>query len=358
MRLLRGDTDRRPRNDTFKTISDDMKIGIGFNGIGIPLREAVTLAAAADRAGLDSVWVAEDAWITGRDAITLLGSIAAVTQQVWLGTNLLPAHHSRHLQLLASTVAALDDLSNHRFILGIGAATKWASYPANAKPLQLMRECITGLRALTAGQEFILNDKPLLLRSREQIYMWDLPPLPDKPPPIYLGGRGPKMTQLAGEIADGLLVELYVAPTEIPERTRELHIGARAAGRDPDTLEVACNIHITVTADGAIDERLRQHMAGWYAARVPKEAIERANLDVQEVERMTHLMRTDGRAAAAAFVTRPMVQNLCVAGIVEECLAKLTEYQAAGVTHAILMPFGGDPQLALQVGVEFKRQNT
>lgn len=334
-----------------------MKIGIGFNGIGIPLREAVTIAAAADHAGLDSVWVAEDAWITGRDAIALLGSIAAVTRQAWLGTNLLPAHHSRHLQLLASTVAALDDLSDHRFILGIGAATKWASYPANAKPLQIMRECITGIRTLLAGKEFVLNDQPLLLRSREQIYMWDLPPLPEKKTPIYLGGRGPKMTQLAGEIADGLLVELYVAPTEIPERLRELHIGARAAGRDPASLEVACNIHITVTQDGAIDERVREHMAGWYATRVPPEAVARANLDVQEVERMTNVVRSDGRAAAASLVTRPMVQNLCVAGTVEECAAKLKEYQATGVTHAILMPFGGDPNLVIDVGAECKRQN-
>lgn len=334
-----------------------MKIGLGFNGVGIPLRSAVTLAKAADRAGLDSVWVAEDGWITGRDAVAFLGSIAAVTERVTLGTNLMPAHHSRHLQLLASTVAAIDELSEGRFILGIGAGTRWASYPANARPLQLMRECITGIRTLTAGDEFLVNGQALVLQSREQIFSWQLPQAFSRVIPIYLGGRGPRMTRLAGELADGLLIELCVAPTEIPERVHELRAGAEAVGRDPNSLEIACNIHITVTENGELDENLRAHLANWYDTRAPDDAIRRAHLNLEEVERVRTVVKTEGRRAAAAFVTRPMVQNLCAAGTPEECLSKLGDYAAAGVTHAILMPFGGDVNLALEVGLEYQRRH-
>jgi 5,10-methylenetetrahydromethanopterin reductase len=220
----------------------------------------------------------------------------------------------------------------------------------------MMRECIMGIRTLLAGEEYSLIGHPLTLQFREQIFSWELPAISSRKVPIYLGGRGPKMTRLAGELADGLLIELCVPPVEIPERTGELHVGAEQAGRDPSSLEVACNIHTTVTSDGELDEQLREHIAGWYATRVPDSSLERTPLDVREVEHIRSIVESQGRRAAAAFVTRPMIQNLCAAGTPDECLNKLFEYQAAGVTHAILMPFGGDPYLAIQVGVEFKRR--
>ncbi len=332
-----------------------MQVGIGFNGVGIPLRRAVELARQLEGAGLDSVWVAEDGWITGRDAVSPLGAIALATERVQLGTNLLPAHHSRHLFLLAITAATLDELSQGRFILGLGAGAGWPSYPAQAKPLQMMREAANGIRTLLADGEFELGGSHLQLRTSEPIYSWDLPRAPRSGVPIYLAGRGPKMCQLAGEIGDGLLIELYVPPTEVPVRLAQMRIGAEHAGRDPATLAVACNIHITATRDGELDERLRSHIARWYATRVNDEVIARAGLDPEEVFRLRERVERDGHKAAASSVTRTMVEALCLAGTPEACAQRLNEYESAGVTHAILMPFGGDPELAIQVGAEWLR---
>jgi 5,10-methylenetetrahydromethanopterin reductase len=332
-----------------------MQVGIGFNGVGIPLRRAVELARQAEEAGLDSVWVAEDGWITGRDAVSSLGAITVATERIQLGTNLLPAHHSRHLHLLAATVAAMDELSHGRFILGLGAGTGWPSYPARARPLRMMREATEGIRTLIAGGTFELNGHDLKLQTTEPIYAWELPKPVRRHVPIYLAGRGPKMTQLVGEIADGLLIELYVPPTEVPERLAQMRIGAERAGRDPATLEVACNIHITASRDGELDERLRSHIARWYATRVSDDVIARAGLDPAEVAHVQGRVEREGHTAAGADVTRPMVDALCAAGTPDACRKKLLEYQAAGVTHAILMPFGGDPDLAIQVGAEYLR---
>jgi 5,10-methylenetetrahydromethanopterin reductase len=152
-----------------------------------------------------------------------------------------------------------------------------------------------------------------------------------------------------------LLIELYVPPTEVPERLAQMRIGAERAGRDPATLEVACNIHITASRDGELDERLRSHIARWYATRVSDDVIARAGLDPAEVAHVQGRVEREGHTAAGADVTRPMVDALCAAGTPDACRKKLLEYQAAGVTHAILMPFGGDPDLAIQVGAEYLR---
>jgi alkanesulfonate monooxygenase SsuD/methylene tetrahydromethanopterin reductase-like flavin-dependent oxidoreductase (luciferase family) len=83
------------------------------------------------------------------------------TEWIGIGTNLIPAHHARHLHLLAATVAAVDEISQGRLMIGIGASTRWPSYPANARPLKMMRDAILGLRALLAGQEYDLDGQDL-----------------------------------------------------------------------------------------------------------------------------------------------------------------------------------------------------
>ena len=221
-----------------------MKIGIGFNGVGLPIRSAIELAQKAELAGYDSVWVAEDGWITGRDAISPLACMAYLTERVSLGTNLIPVHHSRHLHLTAVTAATIDEISNGRFIIGIGVGAGWPSYPEHAHPLKLIRDAILGLRALLTGQEYELDGKHITLRTNTPIYSWDLPSEVRKHMPIYLGARGPKITQLAGELADGVIIELYVPVTEIAPRLQNFYLGSQAAGRDPESLDVVMNLHI------------------------------------------------------------------------------------------------------------------
>jgi 5,10-methylenetetrahydromethanopterin reductase len=334
-----------------------VRVGVGFNAIGIPLRAAVNLARQAEDTGLDSAWVAEDGWFTGRDAVSVLGAMAAVTERIGLGTNIIPAHHSRHLQLLAATAATLDDLSSGRLMIGIGAGMRWASYPANAKPLQMMRQAVGGIRALISGQPYVLDDKRLRLRDPEPLFAWPLPSEIRPCVPIYLAGRGPRMTALAGEIADGIVIELYVPPVEIADRLERFHKAARDAGRDPNGLEVVCNVHVTVTPDGSIDERLRLQVARWLAMRVPEDVVRRAGLEIEAVCRVRERLLAGLQEEAVRLVTPSMVRAICVAGSPEDCLRQIEAYERVGVTRVVLLPLGGDPLLAIDVGAEYVRNN-
>ncbi|MBI2940157.1 MAG: LLM class flavin-dependent oxidoreductase [Chloroflexi bacterium] len=330
-----------------------MRVGLGFDGSWLPLRAAIELARRAERAGYESVWVAEDLF-TGRDAFSPLGAIAMVTERVGLGTCIVPVHHSRHLHVLASSAAAIDEISSGRFILGLGAGLGWPSYPEDARPLLMMREAIDGTRALLAGETFECQGKKLKLQGT---FSWDVLPQVRPRIPIYVGARGPKMTQLTGELADGIILELWVAPTEIAERRYHLERGARRAGRDPAELEMACLVHIFASADGQIDDCVRTHLAHWLARRVSDEVAAGAGLDLEAVAAVRAAVAREGRWSAASLVTRPMVDAFCAAGTPEQCLAKLREYRQAGVTLPILFPFGGDANLALEIGAEFARES-
>jgi 5,10-methylenetetrahydromethanopterin reductase len=217
-----------------------------------------------------------------------------------------------------------------------------------------MREAIQGVRALLAGETFELDGKALKLQST---FSWELLAQARPRVPIYVGARGPKMTQLAGETADGLIVELWVSPAEIAERRHNLELGARKADRDPAGIDLACNVHIYASTDGQLDDRLRAHIAGWLARVVSDEVATTAGLDLEAVAAVRSAVARDGKWSAARIVTRPMVNAFCVAGRPDDCLAKLHEYRQAGVTLPILFPFGGDPELALAIGADYARSS-
>jgi 5,10-methylenetetrahydromethanopterin reductase len=163
------------------------------------------------------------------------------------------------------------------------------------------------------------------------------------------------MTKLAGELADGILVEMHVPPSEIPMRLRNFELGARQAGRDMNELNVVCNMHTFASADRKVDNRMRAQIAYYLGHAVSDDVAARAGLDLDAVATVRATVESSGHWEATSLVSREMVDAFCVAGTPEMCLNKLREYKAAGVKHAILLPIGGDINLALEIGAEYAK---
>ena len=183
--------------------------------------EQIALATQADRAGLDSVWVAE-AW--GQDAVSVLGHLSAVTERIGLGSALMQIP-ARTPAMTAMTAATLDVLSGGRFRLGLGVSGPqvsegWHGVPF-ARPLARTREYVEIVRRALAregpleyhGKEFQLPldgselGKPLKLLAK---------PVSERIP-IYLGAIGPKAVEQTAQIADGWIPFMFN-----PERAAEL----------------------------------------------------------------------------------------------------------------------------------------
>ncbi len=223
-----------------------MKKGIIFAGGGTSLKQVVELACEAERAGLDSVYVTE-AW---RSGFVPLAAIAAATERVEIGPYILNAY-SRSPWMTAMSAIDLDELSGGRLVLGIGSGNKhineeWQGVP-QARPLRKMEEYITLTRkAVRAhpgdtvawqGEIHGMNWSPAVPPLRESI-------------PVFLAAIYPKMTAVAGRVADGIAMGALLSPDYIRDTVKpRFEAAAVEAGRDPSLLGSTVAPFVSVDED-------------------------------------------------------------------------------------------------------------
>ena len=181
-----------------------------FLSPGAELAPAVALARRADALGYESLWVTHG---IGRDALQVLAAYGHVAPHAGLGSGVIPIY-PRHPVLLAQEALTLSDVSGGRLRLGIGVSHKPMMETAlgldMGRPLEVTREYMTVLRAALTGK--------VQHQGARYRVSWQsgLPRVPAAPP-ILLGGLAPRMLELAGEIADGVVLWL-AAPAYVRER--------------------------------------------------------------------------------------------------------------------------------------------
>ena len=211
---------------------------------GAALGPAVDLARSAERLGYDSVWVTHG---LGRDSFLVLAAYGAATARIGLGNGVVPVY-PRHPVAMAQAALTLNELTANRFRLGIGVSHAASMQDMLGlrivEPLAVMREYVTVLRgALAEGTDF---------SGRHYRARWAMAvPKRPAPPPIYLAALSMKMLELAGEIADGVILWLcppeYVRTVAVPAITR----GRRRANRPLEGFEIVAAVPLAVTDDRA-----------------------------------------------------------------------------------------------------------
>ena len=307
---------------------------------GLPPAGVGAVAQAAELAGFGAVFVAEG----HGDALALCHPVAAATRQVRIGTAIANAA-LRPPVLAAKTAAQLDHASGGRFILGLGVANTFMNAQfglAPFPPLTMIEEYTAVVRSVLSGNT---------AGYQGQVFRAGMVPL-DSPPvraalPVYLAALGPRMLALAGRIADGVILNL-MSPAQAGEAARIVRDSARAAGRDPASVEVACVVHCCVADDGA-DGRA----AAAAAARevVPRYALHPAapklwgELDGgPSLQAVRERLLAGDRAGAAALVPQQVADGFVAHGGADDCLELVGRYAAAGVDLPVLFPVpaGGD----------------
>ncbi len=205
----------------------------------LPVHSLLDLAALADRLGYHSVWVPEG---RGRELFATLGAMARTTQRVQLATGILTIY-SRPPALTAMAAATLADLTGGRFILGLGVGHPEvieAGYgAAYRRPLTAMREYVEIAQRAMDGARVAFPGK--VFRVKE----FQLESKPQHPVPIYLAALGERMLRLAGEIADGVVLN-WMPPERVGWATQIIRDAATRAGRDPASVTVVCYVRAAV----------------------------------------------------------------------------------------------------------------
>ena len=287
--------------------------------------EAASLLALAERAealGFDSVWVGDS--ITARprhEPLTLLSAVAARTKRAELGTAvLLPA--LRNPVVLAHGIATLDQISQGRFILGVGIASDVPNIRAEFVACGVPFEKRVGrmLEGLRLCRE-LWSGKPVSWNGRWVMENATLGPAPHRPggPPIWIGGMVRASLERVGRLYDG-----WFPNSPDPEVWRkqwgEIRDIAREAGRDPEQLTGAVYLTLTLDDDKA---RAEQRTNGFFEDYYGRPAAEM-------------------RARQASYAGPP-------AGAAEW----LSRWTAAGVQHLVLR-FAGDPERHLEMAAQLR----
>jgi len=218
---------------------------------------AAELARAAEAAGFDALWAAE----TNHDPFLSCALAAAATESIEIGTAIAIAF-ARSPMTLASTAHDLQALSGGRFVLGLGSQIK--AHIENrysmpwSQPARRMRELVLALRAIWDTWE---HGTPL--RFEGEFYRHTLMTPMFTPtahghgaPKVFLAGVGPRMTEVAGEVADGFISHGFSSERYLRECTLPaLQRGCERAGRDIDDIEVvAPGFVVTGVDDAAIEQ--------------------------------------------------------------------------------------------------------
>lgn len=175
------------------------KLSIRLHGGMVPA-ECVALAQAADVAGFAGIWFAENAF--GRGILPAAAACAVATRRIAINAGVFNPY-SRHPTMMAMEVGGLDELSNGRASLGIGAGIAAAIEKlglSSNRPVPALRDTLMIVRGLLQGGEVDYTGAAFSARKVKLDYT------PRSDIPIYLAGRGDLTAKLAGDLADGLLV--------------------------------------------------------------------------------------------------------------------------------------------------------
>ena len=323
--------------------------GIGtFISAGRSLDAAIERVRLAESLGYDSTYVTH---IAGRDSLTVLAAYASRTERIRLGTGVLPIY-SRTPVATAQTAATIDELSGGRMIIGLGVSHKvtveaWYGQTID-RPVSEMREYAGAIRAMLHGEDPPEVDSPKWPTSFRFMGYDVRPDLP-----IYIAALSPNMLQLAGEIADGVLLWLcdppYVRDVVIPEVAK----GRERAGRTLEGFDIVPAVPSAVTEDrGATLDRMRGDLVTYLSLPFYRSMLERSGFG-EELAGFDAGMAEGDTERARGAMSEAMLDSLGGFGSADDVRGAVRRYLDAGATSPGVSPVPtADFEATLEAGAE------
>jgi 5,10-methylenetetrahydromethanopterin reductase len=300
--------------------------GTGFAvRYALPWKDLSSIVRAAEPGGYTAVFLPE---ITGRDALVTLGMFAGETRALLLGTGVIPMR-SRTPLVTAMGAATVQERSGGRLILGLGTGD------VGTGALDELRETVRRVRVLLRGETL----------EEDHGHSTGLSLPPGRDVPIWVSALGPKAMRLAGEIADGVILN-WCPPERVPFARARIAEGAEAAERDPASVKVAVYVRAWVGPDETEAMSALRAMAGQYASyRAYRRQFDEVGLGPQAaVAGQAH------RAGRPEDVPEVLVRAVCAVG--DQARDRVEAFREAGADLPIVYPVAtADPAASIETTV-------
>lgn len=309
------------------------------------MRYELEMARYAEDRGISEIWQADTR--LARDCVVMMSAFLTHTRRLRIGSGVLPIW-TRNPAVIAATWSTMWELGGQidgrgRVMLGLGAW--WEPIASRVgvrrhKSLKAMREIVEACRQLFTMDEVTYQGEFVHLdRIRLDVAFGDTSP---RDIPIYVGATGDKMLELAGEIADGVVLNYVVSVDYIRHAVELVEQGAKRAGKsleDVDRPELLVCCLSDDDPDAAMAEGKK--LVAYYLATEPH-IMKASGVDESLLERVQSLMSWPATEQdylrASKVIPDEVVRQLMAVGTSDECRAKVGEYVDAGVTCPILYP--------------------
>lgn len=308
-------------------------LGFGVYG-GHSLDKLIGLTKRAEAAGLTSCWIFEDYFFGG--AFSTAAAIATNTKNIQIGIGVINPY-TRHPVLSAMEAASLDAISDKRLILGLGASNKRWIQDLTGIPYE---KPITATKEATIIIKQLIRDRKLKFEGEVfktgEIHLDFEPCRPDLP--VYLGVKGPQFLQLAGEVADGLILSVLSSVPYVGYVREQIKIGAERVGRDPNEVKLVCYFAVHMDEDGQkARDAVRPLLAKFIGIHGNHPIMFTAGLSEEQIKPFREATLAGNFEAMIPQVTDDMIDKLAIVGTPDEVKAKLKAANDAGVDMPVAL---------------------
>jgi 5,10-methylenetetrahydromethanopterin reductase len=298
------------------------------------------LAKLAEDVGFDTIWITDH--YNNRDVYTTLTMLSLMTNKISFGTGVTNPY-TRNSAITASSIASLNEISGGRAILGIGPGDK-ATFDAMGidwgKPLTKMRETVSVIRKLLAGER--VNIDPEGTAGAQLSFT-------SGKLPIYIGAQGPKMLELAGEVADGVLVNAS-HPADFEFAVPMVKKGAEKARRDPKEVEICAYTCFSVDKNREAAINAAKMVVAFIVAGSPETVLERHGINPDDGQKIAKAIGAGDFGSALAGVNELMIEAFSICGTPEDCKDRIEELMATGVTQIVVgSPIGPNKERSIKL---------
>ena len=311
----------------------DLTFGLGV-WQGLSYGELTEMGQLAEQLGYDTLWYANHKLY--RDLYVGLTVLAMKTERIRLGS-FIAEPYSVHPALVAAAIGSVDEVSGGRAILGLG--TGGANFKelgiervrpatAMAESIRLIRSLLRGERLTSEGQVFSLLDGWL-----------HMPPHPEIP--IVLASRGDRVLQVAGEMADGVMLATYATPEGQRHAREMVALGAARAGRPVEEIEQIIRVDICIDDD---PEVAKDGVRGMIASSIMNSYpdlrfVEQVGLELTpELEAMCRRKDEAEAFASGHLLPDEFVRQFAWVGTPERVAEQIAPIVELGIRNILVMP--------------------
>ena len=324
-----------------------------FNSVGVGFEEYedshefLNLVRLTDKANFSSLWIQEG---SQRSSLSLAALALNSTVRVKVGVGV-TSPLRRHPQILAIEAATLNEISGGRFILGLGVASSAiTNYGLEIRPIPAMRDTFRIVRGLLSDEpsQFSYNGEAFSLKAPQKRLM--MPRVP-----IYFGGIGPRMLDLAGKVADGLVLTRRGSfSVEYAKYAIERVVkSAKSHKRDPSKIDFLAFFETCISENENSAIQFAKRILGTYTIpQTPSFVSSLAGIQDGEIMAVKEKYLDGDFAGAIEAVTDEMVAKFAVAGTPSQCLEKLAKFTKTGLKTPILYIHGPDKKIAAKLATE------